>query len=47
MAADTQETHRPGALKQQNKSHKAGKHRTKGQLEREVKGKSKSTFQSR
>ena len=38
MAADTQERHRPGALKQQNKSHKHGKHKTKGQLERDVKG---------
>ena len=38
MAADTQHSHRPGALKQQNKSHKHGKHRSKGQLDRDVKG---------
>eukprot|EP00062_Callorhinchus_milii_P011632 gi/632957798/ref/XP_007894681.1/ PREDICTED: pre-rRNA-processing protein TSR1 homolog [Callorhinchus milii] len=30
--------HRAGAFKQQNKSHKAGRHRTKGELERENKG---------
>ena len=38
MAADTQEIHRPGAFKQQNKPHKHGKHKSKGQLERGVKG---------
>ncbi|XP_076105555.1 pre-rRNA-processing protein TSR1 homolog [Mytilus galloprovincialis] len=39
MAADTQQTHRPGVFKQQNKGHKHGKHRSKGSLERETKGK--------
>lgn len=28
------EPHRPGPLKQQNKRHNAGKHRTKGQLKK-------------
>lgn len=39
MAADVQQAHRPGALKQQNKSHKHGKHKSKGQLDKETKGK--------
>nr|XP_034305937.1 pre-rRNA-processing protein TSR1 homolog isoform X2 [Crassostrea gigas] len=38
MAADVQQAHRPGALKQQNKSHKHGKHKSKGQLDKETKG---------
>lgn len=38
MAADVQQSHRPGALKQQNKSHKHGKHKSKGQLDKETKG---------
>ena len=40
MAADSQQTHRPGVFKQQNKAHKHGKHRSKGSLERETKGNS-------
>ncbi|XP_013411658.1 pre-rRNA-processing protein TSR1 homolog [Lingula anatina] len=38
MAADGQPQHRPGALKQQNKTHKSGRHRTKGQLDKDTKG---------
>ncbi|XP_056000532.1 pre-rRNA-processing protein TSR1 homolog isoform X2 [Ostrea edulis] len=38
MAADVQQQHRPGALKQQNKSHKHGKHKSKGQLDKDTKG---------
>ncbi|KAJ8301575.1 hypothetical protein KUTeg_020562 [Tegillarca granosa] len=40
MAADsaTQQRHRPGALKQQNKTHKHGKHKSKGQMDRDTKG---------
>ena len=38
MAVDPQHIHKPGALKQQNKSHKHGKHRSKGQLDRDTKG---------
>ncbi|XP_066581384.1 pre-rRNA-processing protein TSR1 homolog isoform X2 [Prorops nasuta] len=34
-----QETHRPGALKQVNKAHKTGRHRSKGSISNEVKGK--------
>ncbi|XP_059476926.1 pre-rRNA-processing protein TSR1 homolog [Neocloeon triangulifer] len=34
-----QERHRPGALKQQNKSHKHGRHRSKGSLDKVNKGK--------
>lgn len=33
-----QERHRPGALKQQNKAHKHGKHKSKGVLDNETKG---------
>jgi len=33
-----QQTHKPGALKQQNKSHKSGKHRSKAEVYRENKG---------
>ena len=43
MAANTQQTHRPGVLKQSNKSHKHGKHRSKGSLERETKGNTEIT----
>lgn len=43
MAADVQQAHRPGALKQQNKSHKHGKHKSKGQLDKETKGKGAAT----
>ncbi|XP_030078042.1 pre-rRNA-processing protein TSR1 homolog [Microcaecilia unicolor] len=39
MAADKKQVvHRAGALKQQNKQHKQGKHRSKGELERESRG---------
>ena len=38
MAAEKEEAHRPGAFKQQNKSHKTGRHRSKGQLEKATKG---------
>ncbi len=30
--------HRPGAFKQQNKVHKTGRHKSKGQLQNEAKG---------
>ncbi|KAL7848859.1 hypothetical protein SRHO_G00204820 [Serrasalmus rhombeus] len=33
-----QQAHRPGIYKQKNKQHKHGKHRTKGEIERENKG---------
>lgn len=41
MAANVeqQQGHRPGVYKQKNKVHKHGKHRTKGEIERENKGK--------
>ncbi|XP_072547226.1 pre-rRNA-processing protein TSR1 homolog [Salminus brasiliensis] len=40
MAAgeEQQQAHRPGLYKQKNKQHKHGKHRTKGEIERENKG---------
>ncbi|MED6288825.1 hypothetical protein CHARACLAT_030245, partial [Characodon lateralis] len=40
MAAneEKQQGHRPGVYKQKNKGHKHGRHRTKGELERENKG---------
>ncbi|KAM8853423.1 pre-rRNA-processing protein TSR1 homolog [Synchiropus picturatus] len=40
MAAnsDKQQGHRPGVYKQKNKGHKHGKHRTKGEIDRETKG---------
>ena len=31
-------SHRSGQLKQRNKEHKTGRHRTKGQLDREFRG---------
>jgi len=37
MSAD-QNTHKSGPLKQQNKAHKHGRHRTKGQLDKSHKG---------
>ena len=37
--ASNQNAHKPGPLKQQNKAHKHGRHRTKGQLENSHKGK--------
>ncbi|XP_065669773.1 pre-rRNA-processing protein TSR1 homolog isoform X2 [Hydra vulgaris] len=36
---DKQQKHKPGPLKQQNKSHKHGGHKTKGQLDKSNKGK--------
>lgn len=36
---EKQQGHRPGIYKQKNKVHKHGKHRTKGEIERENKGK--------
>lgn len=33
-----QDRHRPGALKQQNKAHKHGRHRSKGTIDNAVKG---------
>ncbi len=39
MAANEQVRHRPGTLKQDNKSHKTGRHRSKGQITKESKGK--------
>lgn len=41
MAAngEKQQGHRAGIYKQKNKEHKRGKHRTKGELEKESKGK--------
>lgn len=39
MAVDSaQEHHRPGSLKQQNKAHKHGRHKSKGSLETLKKG---------
>ena len=38
MAAEKEEAHRPGAFKQQNKTHKTGRHRSKGQLDKDTKG---------
>nr|XP_061797807.1 pre-rRNA-processing protein TSR1 homolog [Nerophis lumbriciformis] len=35
---DKQQSHRPGVYKQKNKGHKHGRHRTKGEIERENKG---------
>ncbi|KAM3934074.1 pre-rRNA-processing protein TSR1 homolog [Leptodactylus fuscus] len=37
-AGDQQAAHRPGALKQQNKAHKTGRHRGRGAQDRENKG---------
>lgn len=33
-----QQTHRPGIFKQQNKSHKTGRHRSKGEIQKSTKG---------
>lgn len=38
MAEIRQAVHRPGPLKQQNKVHKHGKHKSKGELASEAKG---------
>lgn len=40
MNAMKQETHRPGALKQSNKQHKTGRHRSKSAVNKELKGES-------
>lgn len=37
-ATSSQQAHRSGPLKQQNKSHKTGRHRSKSQIENEKKG---------
>ncbi|XP_076651890.1 tsr1 ribosome assembly factor [Halictus rubicundus] len=39
MAIVKQEAHRPGAFKQTNKPHKTGRHRSKGSISSDVKGK--------
>ncbi|XP_043602557.1 pre-rRNA-processing protein TSR1 homolog [Bombus pyrosoma] len=39
MGITKQEVHRPGAFKQVNKPHKTGRHRSKGSISSEVKGK--------
>lgn len=39
MGITKQEVHRPGAFKQINKPHKTGRHRSKGSISSEVKGK--------
>ncbi|EFN82312.1 pre-rRNA-processing protein TSR1 homolog [Harpegnathos saltator] len=39
MGITKQKTHRPGALKQANKQHKTGRHRSKGVINNEQKGK--------
>lgn len=41
---DQQQTHRPGVFKQKNKTHKHGKHRTKGEIGRENKGKNSAVL---
>lgn len=38
MAKTHNETHRPGALKQTNKAHKHGRHRSKGSISVATKG---------
>lgn len=38
MVEPKQETHRPGVFKQKNKTHKTGRHRSKGAIDREQKG---------
>ncbi|CAH0388837.1 unnamed protein product [Bemisia tabaci] len=40
MAVNKTEAHRPGPYKQSNKAHKTGRHRSKGQIDAAVKGKS-------
>jgi pre-rRNA-processing protein TSR1 len=39
MAGGEQASHRPGLLKQQNKSHKNGRHRSKSEIDKNNKGK--------
>lgn len=36
--ANKQQTHRPGIFKQQNKTHKSGRHRSKGEINKNNKG---------
>jgi hypothetical protein len=36
---EKQVRHKPGVLKHQNKTHKTGKHRSKGEIRKENKGK--------
>lgn len=43
---EKQVRHRPGALKHQNKAHKTGKHRSKGEIRKENKGNFK-TYKNR
>ena len=38
MSGREQTSHRPGLLKQANKSHKSGKHRTKSEIDKNNKG---------
>jgi pre-rRNA-processing protein TSR1 len=38
MAGGEQASHRPGLLKQQNKSHKNGRHRSKSEIDKNNKG---------
>jgi len=38
MVGREQSSHRPGLLKQQNKSHKNGKHRSKSEIDKNNKG---------
>lgn len=44
MNATKQETHRPGALKQSNKQHKTGRHRSKSVINNELKGKLRTFY---
>lgn len=44
MGLETIHEHRPGSLKQINKLHKHGRHRSKGTLERLNKGMSHALF---
>ena len=38
MGTDEQETHRPGVFKRPNKSHKTGRHRSKGSISNDCRG---------
>lgn len=38
MVGGEQPSHRPGLLKQQNKSHKTGRHRSKSEIDKTNKG---------
>lgn len=46
MSTMKQETHRPGALKQSNKQHKTGRHRSKSAINNDLKGKQNITGKS-